>query len=277
MKIKVHVWDKQVYQAFGKWTTWTLAIFSVAVLFLPIEKIKWWLLVGLLGTHGIIYILCWVYCNNIKKVKLTIGGNFVIVKEGDLFAESGKKVIPFNERFDTDVDDIIVAKKSLNGLFVTEHCKNVKDLDKGIKNYLSQNRKTSVVTVDQSVPSRKKIIYKLGTIVPYDDYYLLAYSHFDDLNRAYLNKSDVIDLYMRMWEEIDIVKAHNSVAMPVLGSSRLVRGFDLPPQQLIELILWSLRISKVKFTRSSNLTIVIHSSMIDDINLLNLKCYSDHK
>ena len=39
-----------------------------------------------------------------------VNGEKIIVKEGNIFEEPGKKVIAFNQYFDTTVDDEIIAK-----------------------------------------------------------------------------------------------------------------------------------------------------------------------
>ena len=80
---------------------------------------------------------------------------------------------------------------------------------------------------------------------------------------------------MNMWDEIDIYKACNSVCLPVLGSSKLVRGMNYTPQQLIELLLWSFRLSGVKLERSATITVIVHESMVNEINFIKLKNYSD--
>lgn len=53
-----------------------------------------------------------------NQVTLNIRGMKVIVKQGDIFSANGWKLIPFNEYFDTQVDDIIVAHNSLNGKYI---------------------------------------------------------------------------------------------------------------------------------------------------------------
>lgn len=45
-------------------------------------------------------------------------GKPVEIKIGDLFTEEEWKVIPFNDRYDTQVDDVIVSHNSLNGKMI---------------------------------------------------------------------------------------------------------------------------------------------------------------
>lgn len=53
-----------------------------------------------------------------KGLKLSIGDNEVKIKQADIFEQDWWRLIPFNEMFDTVVDDIIIAHHSLNGYFI---------------------------------------------------------------------------------------------------------------------------------------------------------------
>ena len=270
--MKVSLVNNRILKTFGSIATWTLAIFSVVVIFLPVtDKYKWYVLAGLILLHTIIYLGIWIHYNKKKSVTIKIRNTKIIIKEGDLFTEKGKKVIAFNEYFDTQADDIIIAKGSLNGIFVTEHVSDVSAIDQHISEFLAKRKPAFV----DECRLGKKPRYDLGTIVPYNDFYLLAYSRFDENNSAYLEKEDIAKVYLKMWSEIDILKACNSICMPVLGSSRIVRNMDYTPQQLLELLLWSFRISGVKMTRLATITIVVHKTMVDSIDFMKLQDYSD--
>jgi hypothetical protein len=64
----------------------------------------------------IIYLIIWLRANNLTNITVDIDGSNVNIKCGDLFLENGLKTIPFNEYFDTVVDDKIISNKSLNGI-----------------------------------------------------------------------------------------------------------------------------------------------------------------
>lgn len=54
-----------------------------------------------------------------RRVKVDLNdGRMAIVECGDLFSGGEVIVIPVNDSFDTIVDDIIIAKKSIHGQFV---------------------------------------------------------------------------------------------------------------------------------------------------------------
>ena len=86
---------------------------------------------------------------------------------------------------------------------------------------------------------------------------------------------DYAECYMNMWSEIDAYHAGNTVCMPVMGSSGIVRIQDNTPQLLLENILWTFRLSGVNLGRTASLRIIVHESMADDIDFLRLKNLGD--
>lgn len=51
---------------------------------------------------------------------------------GDIFKATGWKLIPCTEYYDTIVDDIVIAKSSLNGLFIQNCVANLPELNERI-------------------------------------------------------------------------------------------------------------------------------------------------
>jgi len=274
--VKVPLFDKRVRSTFGTVVAWAISIFSVVIVFFPItsDRAKWIVMTILLVLMLCIYIIVWIAYNHLKSIKIKIRQTRIVIKEGDLFSESGQKVIAFNEYFDTQVDDIIIAKGSLNGQFITKNITDVKEFDNYIRRFLRKNDKTPTL-VDNRRKTGKKEKYELGTVVAYNDYFFVAYAKFDEKNRAYLNKEDLARVYINMWTEIDRYKACNSIVMPVLGSNGMVRKIGFTPQQMIEMLLWSFRISDIDLTRTATLKIVVHKSMVKDIDFSGLKAFSD--
>ncbi len=82
--------------------------------------------------------------------------------------------------------------------------------------------------------------------------------------------------YINMWNEIDKVRGNNSISIPLLGGSGLVRfRKDYSPQQLIELLLWSFSISGIHLSRNATLRIVLGADVVHDIDMLRLMTYSE--
>ena len=80
---------------------------------------------------------------------------------------------------------------------------------------------------------------------------------------------------MNMWVEIDKYHAGYSICMPVLGSGGIVRIDDNTPQKLLENILWTFRLSGVNLGRTATLKIIVHESMVNEIDFLKLKNFGD--
>ena len=53
------------------------------------------------------------------------------LKKGIIFESTDWKLIPFNEFFDTTVDDVVIARNSLNGKFI-ERLQDIDDLKRQI-------------------------------------------------------------------------------------------------------------------------------------------------
>ncbi len=277
--MKVGFFDRYIWKTFGCIASGISVVLSYITIFFAsfIVEHKKCFIILLTVIFLLIYFSILLYANTKKKVTLKIRNTKIIIKEGDIFKEgdSCRKVIPFNEYFDTLVDDKIIAKGSLNGKYllnvVTEN--KIEKLNDDIKNGLDNS---VIDCIDQQRKPGKTIKYKLGTIYVNDEYFLLAYSRFNESNKAYLTNEDVAKCYMNMWNEIDKHRAYYSVSMPVLGSSGMVRfDKDYKPQQLIEMILWTFRISGINLNRTTALNIIVHKSMISEINFIKLKDYGD--
>ena len=276
--MKVHIYDKGILKVFGAWVSWISIIVSLVVILFPIPETwkKGIVVTVFIAVIVFIYLFIWLWSNLKKRISLKINNTKIIVEEGDIFQSTGKKIIPVNEFFDTHVGDGIIEPTSLHGKYITEHTQlSPEELQLTINEALG---KQNPVLIDMVRKNGNQIKYPLGTI--FNDkkgFLLLAYSRFDECNRAFMNTEDVLCCYIRMWDEIDKCRGNDSISFPVLGGSGLVRGAlaNYTEQQLIELLLWSFRISGIKLSNTASLNIVVHKSMITKINMLDLKKYSD--
>lgn len=223
---------------------------------------KWW-------EKGLI-ILCiflflWIITAVVKALRanhaitLKIKGVTVKIEEGDIFKSPNWKLIPFNEFFDTIVDDVVIARNSLNGKFI-ERLQNIDDL----------NRK---IDEAEDIPGMKrrtkagKICYPLGRIIPYKDYMLLAFSHFEN-NQAKLSHNEYEICLRAMWNEISRVYANKPVTIPLLGGG-ITRITDKNEFHLLHCILCTLKTSDAQIYQP--ITIVLTRESIDKINLYDIK------
>ncbi|MCL1998791.1 MAG: DUF6430 domain-containing protein [Turicibacter sp.] len=192
---------------------------------------------------------------------------------GDIFAEQADlKVIAFNEYFDTLVDNNIISTVSLNGQFIEKFYRDkIDELNALIS--ADMHLSDAYLSENSSRSQGKKTRYKLGTICVANDYLLTALSRFDENNKAYLEINDYINCLLNFWSEVDRVYAGRTVALPVLGSGiTRFKGYEnITDQELLELIAWTFKINRIKFTYPSKAKIVVYEKKSDRINLLSLK------
>jgi len=272
MNFKVKPFDKKLFKNYLEVLSVVslLSSFALIVITIP-DCLKIYVGTALVLMLVIIYIIMWISANNQDKTKLSINNSTIIIKTGDIFEEDGLKVIAFNEYFDTQVDNIIISENSLNGKYIKSKISDIAEFDNLINEDAHLNEK--ILETNNTRHKGKKKRYSLGTVFQHKDYVLTAFSKFDNENRAYLYMNDYISFLISFWNEIDIIYAGRSISIPLLGSGiTRFKGFDsVTEQELLELLIWSFKVSKIKFTYPSKVSIVIHESKKDKINFYNLK------
>lgn len=270
--MKVKITDKVVLHEFLKKVSIISAIFSIAFIFIDVSaKYKTYAGLCVVLFFFLLYIYLWFRYNNLKKLNLVIDGSKVSILTGNLFEQSGLKVIAFNEYFDTQVDDRIISKNSLNGIYINEHSsQSVSELDEIIKDYPFEDGELIESGVNRNGKSRK---YKLGTLCIVEDYLLVAFSKFDSQNRAVLTMPEYLEFLINFWDSVNRVYSQKSVSVPIFGSgiTRIKEHKNISDEELLKIMLWTFRISEMRFKHPAKLTIVIHHDKIDSINLLDIK------
>lgn len=190
-----------------------------------------------------------------RPYKTKIKGNKVVIKTGDIFEQEGWKVIPFNEHFDTTVDDKIIAHSTLNGVFLDEHCdrKEVEDI---IQEFNTRNGGNT---------------YPLGTIIPYQDYMFLAFTHFDENNKAYIDVTEYESCLLKMWISIRNIYAGKPVVLPLVGSgiTDIYGVGEKDKTDLLKCILCSLKNSKLQ--SPSTITIILTTEAMESIDMSEIR------
>ncbi|MEB0009846.1 DUF6430 domain-containing protein [Pseudomonas sp. RTB3] len=270
---KVDFLDRQLRKNFQEKISAISMVFSLLLIFVEIPaNLKAVAGVAFVLVIVVFYITLWLRANKLKLVELDIEGSKVTIKSGDIFLEPGLKVIAFNEYFDTIVDDKIISGHSLNGVFITHHLPaTLAKLDKHIENYPFDA--DEVAEVNEARTEGKKQRYKIGTLCVYDDFILAAFSKFDKNNRAVLTMPEYLEFLINFWDRINKVYAQQSVSTPVFGSgiTRIKEHKNITDEDLLKIMLWTFRISEMRFKYPAKLTIVIHKDKIANINLLDIK------
>lgn len=203
------------------------------------------------------------------SIELSIRGNSVTIKHGDIFKENGYKIIGCDSHFDTRVDDIVITKSSLHGQLFLNHG-IIKDINKVVE------QKAKVL----EIPANEKGLYDfpIGTIIRYDSqrdrqtYLMIAMiNNIEEAGqyKATTSMADYENMLMKMWSGIDATYAANDIVLPILGTG-ITRFEDGPKDatSLLRCMLCTLNSSGV--TLNSNIKIVIYGDK-NDIPLYEFK------
>ncbi len=270
---KVSFFDRRIVEYFLKITSAISATLSLFVLFVDIPgEFKHpfgWIFLALLV---LIYLGIWIWSNRLNKIDINVEGSDVTIKVGDIFQQPGLKVIAFNEYFDTQVDNQIISEHSLNGIFIKNYLDvPVSALDQHIENYAFDS--SEILEKNLARKQGKKVRFQVGTICVYKGYLLTSFSKFDANNMARLTMQEYLEFLINFWDKVNKVYAQQSVSTPIFGSgiTRIQGHKNISDEDLLKIMLWTFRISEMRFKYPARLTVVIHKDKIDKINLLDIK------
>lgn len=270
---KVGIFDRRVIENFLKITAVISTILSLIVIFFDIpNECKYTYGFIFLITLALVYVSIWVRANRLTKIDINIEGSDVTIKAGDIFQEPGFKVIAFNEYFDTQVDNKIISEKSLNGDFISHHLDiSAKELDKYIEDY--EFEKDEIIGTNETRSQGKKPRYKMGTICLYENFLLTAFSKFDESNKAVITMPEYLEFLINFWDKVNNIYAQRNISTPIFGSgiTRIKGHKNISDEDLLKIMLWTFRISEMRFKYPARLTVIIHKDKIDKINLLDIK------
>lgn len=268
--MRVSFFDKSILKKFSVVVAFLSSVVGILAISINIDnKYIWIWFVSWGVVLLLIYFGLWICANRTKQSTFKVNGTNVNVYVGDIFNEkNGLKVIPMNEYFDTKVDDVIVSKNSLHGIYLLEHCKSIELFDELVKQKLEIKRVN-----DKRIVEGHQNAYDLGSIVENDGYLLTAFTKFDDKNKAYLHGKDYLYFWGSFWVNLDEIFAGRNVYIPLFGSG-MTRFKDYSPtnQELLENILFTMRKTgfKNKYPNKS-INIVIYKDNANDIDFYHLK------
>ena len=198
-----------------------------------------------------------VVCNFIYKrwiqTSYNIPGNGyeIVVEYGDIFDKQDcKKVISFDECYTTHVGDMPsdIKASSICGQFLAKY--QDEDFEQII-------RSSGLEPTGKRSGYQKKECYKSGSLVPYNEYLLLAFTKLDKDGLGRMSREDFLQCLETLWKELDKYHADQSVVIPILGSG-VTRFKDelLSQQQLLDMIIASYKLSPYKMKHPYELHIV---------------------
>lgn len=242
------IWGYTVKDINSQWQWWKWGLILVAIFIV---------------LSGIIYAIIRSFAH--KPYKTTINGTNVEIKTGDLFAEKGWKVIPFNDRYDTQVDDVIIAHNTLNGKMIDSY---VNDLN-SLKDTIWAAKKDTSEFKPKTIEG--KTVFPLGRLIAYNDFLMLSFSHFDKQNRAYIEIGEYEQMLIRMWSELRRVYAAKRIVIPLIGSG-ITTIAGMPQKnytEMLKCILCTLRRSH--FQPDQGISIVLTENAMANIDMNIIK------
>lgn len=230
-----------------------------------------------------IFLYMWWRANHQKNVRLKINNTEIIVREGNIFELLEKEpkdrrgeisVIGANDYYDVIVDDRIIARKTLHGQYIERiaNAEKLEQLEQAIKSDKRVNKEGNYVEVPERIAGRK-IRYAIGSLVEFESYVLAAFTKFDEKDKAFLTAEEYIGFWMRFWDNIDEIYAGRTINIPLMGGGiTRFRNGKPSKQELLEIMLWSLKISGFHNTYADKqINMIIYKSDLNDIDFYHIK------
>ena len=192
-----------------------------------------------------------------KRTKIVIRGkNYTVeVRYGDIFSINNcKKLSAFDECYTTKVGHAPqdINPSSICGKYLLNHSIDINNLiqENGIRKARGKSR------------YNHQDKYESGTLIPCDDFLLLAFAKLDEDGKGYITRNEYLDCLSLMWKEIDKYYAQTDICIPILGSgtTRTGDGNPLTQQELLDIIIGSYKICGSKIKHPNKLIIICQKS-----------------
>ena len=270
--MKVKITNKKLWNNFSKMISIYTGVISLVLSFIDFEQnMKICIAIFSIVVLILTFLVLWYRANKLPKITLKINDTNFNICFDDLFKQKDTKIIAFNEFFDTKVDDKIIAKSTLNGCYLNNYVNSIYEVDCVINN----NERIKKYIIDNDVSRKyggKSIKYKLGTLCPKDDFLLLAFTHFNEENQAFLTVEEYISALMHMWNELDVYYAGKSVSLPLLGAGMTrFKNARVSEQELLEYIVMTFKASKIKLNNGASVNVILYENVKEKINLYDIK------
>ncbi|WMJ23444.1 DUF6430 domain-containing protein [Paludicola sp. MB14-C6] len=204
----------------------------------------------------VITLLLYVVFLKLRRWITIKGQNYSIkVEYGNIFETSKcKRVINFDECFTTQVGNATadIDSDSICGQYLELH----PDLDV-----------RQLIKAAQIIPARSKSKYQhktrydSGTIVPNGDDLLMAFAKLDEKGKGrFFSRDEYLMCLDLLWKELENNYSEKDVCVPVLGAGTTSfdggSGASISQQELLDMMIWSYKLSSHKIKHPHKLRIV---------------------
>lgn len=213
-----------------------------------------------------------------KQISISFFKRRVVeVKKGNIWdVKKGIVVIPVNNFFDTQVDDIVIGKRTLHGQFVEMYKKQYpsKDLDQEILKAIQADRLQPSGTYNnrKNVNGTHELAYPLGEVIRLKEgdlqYYLAVSTEFDEDSHI-INQPEKYSLFLlKLITKIDRWNSGVPVYLPIIGSGQM--GIPLTKQEIITEMLSCFNLAE-HYASTGGTTILVYDNDIKEISLNKIK------
>ena len=196
-----------------------------------------------------------VFCNLRRWITIE-GQNYSIrVEYGNILKKRHcKKVINFDECYTTQVGDATgdIKPTSICGQYLLSH-PNI--------NMPQLIEDANVKPAPDKSKYQQKTRYIPGTIVPNGDDLLMAFARLDERGKGrFFSRDEYLDCLAFLWQELEYHYAEKDVCVPILGAGTTSfdggAGASISQQDLLDMMIWSYKLSSHKIKAPHKLRIV---------------------
>lgn len=205
---------------------------------------------------GTLYIICLYFYRHFRKKIIIRGQNYLIqVEYGDILkTQNCKRIINFDECFTTKVGDGIadINSNSICGQYL------LLNPNFNISKLIRDNK---IKPDEKKSKYKNKIRYASGTIVPNGDDLLMAFAKLDEKGKGrFFSRDEYLECLDLLWKEIENYYSEKDVCVPILGSGTTSfdgsAGASISKQDLLNMMIWSYRLSSHKIKAPHKLRII---------------------
>ena len=224
-------------------------------------------------SHFVCFFLVWLGTSLAYAIFLKLrrwvtfkGSNYTIrVEYGNILKKKNcKRVINFDECFTTKVgrSTADINPDSICGQYLSLHSDlNIQQL----------------IEIYQIKPARSKSKYQhntrydSGTIVPNGDDLLMAFAKLDERGKGrFFSRDEYLECLDLLWKEIENNYSEKDVCVPILGAGTTSfdggSGASISQQELLDMMIWSYKLSSHKIKAPHKLRIVCKKNSGFSIN-----------
>lgn len=194
------------------------------------------------------------------------GQNYSIrVEYGNILKKKNcKRVINFDECFTTQVGDATadINPKSICGQYLTSHS------DLNIQQLIET---TQVKPARSKSKYLHKTRYDSGTIIPNGDDLLMAFAKLDERGKGrFFSRDEYLACLDLLWKELENNYSEKDICVPILGAGTTSfdggAGASISQQDLLDMMIWSYKLSSHKIKAPHKLCIVCRKNSAFSIN-----------